>query len=134
MSDKYSGNTLIKASLLLAAVVIQPGIHAGEEALNDPTAPLLKPWRESSRTGFSAAQLGQELLGLFSTYTLTSILIRGDERIAVINDERLHIGDELGRVRVAAIESGSVVLEGDGDVRVLNLHDQSIKTRIIDNQ
>ena len=116
--------------LLLSA----PGIYAAEAGLVDPTSPLLQKWQEVSGSGLNATGLGQEILGLFSSYSLKSILIRDNERIAVVNDERLHIGDEIGRVRVAAIETRSVVLEGDGNVRVLTLHEQTIKTRIQANK
>jgi len=120
----------VRKGWLILLVLAVASARAESGVMTDPTAPLLRTHDQQSASGFSVAELGQELLGLFSSYSLSSILIRGEERIAVINDERVRVGDEIGRVRVAAIETGSVVLEGDGSVRVLSLHEKSIKTPV----
>ncbi|QKK02566.1 MAG: GspB domain-containing protein [Pseudomonadota bacterium] len=54
-------------------------------------------------------------------YRLQSVLISPQRRIAVINGQRVQIGDRLGSARVNAIEPDGVVLEAAGNQRFLTL-------------
>jgi hypothetical protein len=101
-----------------------------DEALIDPTRPLVLPSvggeNDGSEGGFEFGLFDEA----FTTYELSSVLIRGDVRIAVINGERVRVGERVGSARVTAIESDSVRLNVDGNIQTLELYDNSIKTLV----
>lgn len=54
-------------------------------------------------------------------YRLQSILLAAQRRIAIIDGERLRVGERLGNAEVRAIEPGRVVLERAGERIELNI-------------
>jgi hypothetical protein len=64
----------------------------------------------------------------FNNYEVSSILIRENLRIAVINSQRVREGEIVGNARVVSIGQNSVTIDLDGEARVLNLHGASIKS------
>lgn len=90
----------------------------GEE-LRDPTAPLYPAGREDSAGEQAGLPTG--------SLRLSSILIRPNQRIAVINGRQLSVGDQVGSARVVSIETDVVTVESAGSRRQLRLHANSIK-------
>lgn len=100
---------------LLAAGNAMAALVDGEELI-DPTAPFLL---DIENTG------GQSLANAFARFTnydLSSILIRENLRIAVINAQRVREGEFIGNARVVSIDEGEVTIDLDGQTRVLSLH------------
>ena len=115
--------------LVLLSVLVVYAVHAApadDEDLVDPTQPLV--------FGVPAAQ--QEDKGSFfkdlqtamQTYELNSVLIRSKDRIAVINKQRVRVGDMVGEAKVVNIEANSVTIEVNGISRELRLYNGSVKT------
>ena len=76
--------------------------------LIDPTEPL-----QLSLKGVDAESLGirvnsDALLRLAADYRVSSIFIRGDKRIAVVNDERVEESSEIDGAVVASIDREGV--------------------------
>lgn len=94
----------------------------GEELI-DPTAPFL----------LDMESLGdQPVANIFArvnNYAVSSILIRENLRIAVINSERVREGEFIGNARVDSIAENAVTISLDGETQVLNLHGASIKSQ-----
>jgi hypothetical protein len=114
------------------ALSLLPTIAATRDdvLLIDPTAPLVAvPAQEGAEAGAGGGLFGGLLSG-FGGYRVTSILIRAEDRIAVVNDQRVRVGDSLGNARVIAIEPGSVTLDIAGESRELQVHENSIKTLV----
>jgi hypothetical protein len=111
---------------LLVLVYVQAATLQ-DELLVDPTAPLI-PVAGADNTD-SGINLN-DLLTAFIGYELSSILIRENDRVAVINSQRVRVGERVGNARVTAIEPGSVTLNVDGELQTLQLYQKSIKTRV----
>ena len=78
--------------------------------LIDPTEPL-----QLSLKGVDAESLGirvnsDTLLRLIADYRVSSIIIRGDKQIAVVNGERVEEGSEIDGAVVASIDREGVTL------------------------
>ena len=100
---------------------------ANDELLVDPTTPLnfVIPTGGNDEPG-ALAMLGS----MFTSYELSSVLIRAEDRIAVINGERVRIGDSIGAARVTAIEADHVTLNVNGKIETLQRYENSIKTLV----
>lgn len=118
---------------LLTAVALLPGLlstvvraaGADDDLLVDPTAPLFADVAGDT----SGGDLLPALAG-FVRYQLSSILIREDDRVAVVNAQRVRVGDSIGSARVTAIDPGSVTIRVDGEQQTLQLYRDSIKTLV----
>lgn len=80
------------------------------KGLIDPTEPL-----QLSLKGVDAESLGirvnpDALLRLAADYRVSSIIIRGDKRIAIVNDDRVEEGSEIDGAVVASIDREGVTL------------------------
>jgi hypothetical protein len=125
---------------MLLLVLIPAASHvlgANDELLVDPTAPLTF----ASSVGVDIEdEEGGGLFGidldfgafdeLLTSYELSSVLIRSQDRIAVINGERARIGDKIGSATVTSIEANRVTLDVDGKTETLELYKNSIKTLV----
>lgn len=115
-------------SLLLLAALPCAILAASDDtqALPDPTRPVLYD--------FNAAAASGGLLGSFfataPTYTLGSVLIREQTRIAVINGKRVQVGDSVDGARVRRIEPDGVVLDQNGEQITLARYARPIKTLV----
>ena len=108
---------------LMLAMNVAAALVDGEELI-DPTAPFLL---EMESTG---GQPVANVFARFNNYDVSSILIRENLRIAVINSQRVREGEFIGNARVVSIEEGEVTIDLDGQTRVLSLHGgTSIKSR-----
>lgn len=98
--------------LAVAAVffLIAPAQAADDKLLKDPTAPL------------NAVADGSGL----ATPDLSAIFIRGNTSTAVINGQRVRVGDQLGGHRVSAINAHEVHLAGETPL-VLTLYPRVIQ-------
>jgi hypothetical protein len=120
------------ALLLLSATLASMAWSAtmDDELLIDPTQPLGMIFRSSDSDSSGEDGFGLGLFDVFTSYELSSVLIRSGYRVAIINDERVRVGDRVGSAVVTSIESDHVTLNVDGEVRTLALYENSIKTRV----
>ena len=133
MSDLLKARYVVTAMLLIAGSTFAATMD--DELRVDPTMPL-----SLLATGGGGDEEGDEASGglfglfgvgeLFTSYELSSVLIRPQDRIAVINDERVRVGDKVGSAVVASIESDHVTLNVDGELQTLKLYENSIKTLV----
>lgn len=115
----------------LMALVAGSAIAAetNDELLVDPTVPLSISMAITTQTDSANSGL-LDLLGTFSSYELSSVLVRGEDRIAVINGQRVRVGDSVGAARVTAIEPGRATLNVNGKIETVELYGTSIKTLV----
>ncbi len=116
---------------LLTAVMAGSALAAtqDDELLVDPTMPLgMTVGGDAATAGNSASLL--DIFNGFTSYELSSVLIRAEDRLAVINDKRVRIGDKIGSAVVASIEADHVTLNVDGEIETLKLYENSIKTLV----
>lgn len=119
-----TGKYALAAVLLLAAL---PVLADDLEGLVDPTAPLNM---SVALSGVDSTDLGSMLLPQFERYELNSVLIRENDRIAVVNGQRLRVGEGIGTARVTRIDQNGVILEINGEPRVLALYGAPVKTLV----
>ena len=99
---------LVGAALVVLAA--NENVQERVKGLIDPTEPL-----QLSLKGVDAESLGLRvnldlLLRLAADYRVSIIIIRGDKRIAVVNDERVEEGSEIDGAVVASIDREGVTL------------------------
>ena len=80
--------------------------QAAEETAT-PTEKVARPGPDSEKQG--------------PQYKLSTILISGSNRLAVINDRVYAVGDEIGREKISEITLDHVVLTGDFGERLLEV-------------
>ena len=127
----YSPRRVLRAmSVLACAASFAGSTHAAtqdDELLVDPTVPL-----NPAIVSDGGADPGEGgILDLFDTltsYELSSVLIRANDRLAVINGERVRVGDTVSGARVTAIEPDHVNLNVNGPIERVELYTDSIKT------
>lgn len=127
-------NTRVAIGTVLLSAAVSSGSYSAtmdDELTIDPTRPLSGYLDESATVDGSDESGGLfELFGAFNSYELSSVLIRSGDRIAVINNEQVRVGDEIGAAVVASIESDHVTLNIDGDITTVPLFEGSIKTLV----
>lgn len=118
------------ALVLLSATLSTAAASAtmDDELSVDPTVPLARIYAGNTAAAGAEGD-GFNLAEIFSTYALSSVLIRAEDRVAVINGQRVRVGDRIGGAVVAAIETDQVTLNVDGEMRTLQLYENSIRTR-----
>jgi hypothetical protein len=128
-----SSCTLILVSACVAGTAL--AATQDDELLVDPTMPLSMVFSESAAASNSD---GGSIFDVFSnvltSYELSSVLIRAEDRIAIINKERVRVGDKVGSAVVASIEADHVTLNVDGELETLALYENSIKTPVKGNE
>ncbi len=102
--------TIFLVGAALVVLAANEGVQDRFKGLIDPTEPL-----QLSLKGVDAESLGlrvnlDSLLRLAADYRVSSIIIRGDKRIAVVNDERVEEGSEIDGAVVASIDREGVTL------------------------
>lgn len=122
---------MVRVLLLLPALAahVAYGAAMDDELLVDPTAPLNMSVSADIEAGGNGI-LDLDIFGAFTSYELSSVLIRAEDRIAVINDTRVRVGDTVGSATVASIEADHVTLNIDGEIETLQLYGNSIKTPV----
>ena len=114
---------IIPAFFLLCCLCVA-SVFAGDsdnvEYLIDPTRPLFQ-----SQTGQQVVNTNVEKRE--QAYQLSSILIRENSRLAVINARQVQVGDQVSGAEVISIENDRVTLDINGQEKVIELYGQSIK-------
>lgn len=95
-------------------VIALAGLAHAQGAPRDPTRP---PTQAEIDAWFGDAS-GQRERARFS---LQSILLAPDRRIAIIDGQRLRVGERIDGAQVRVIEAGRVVLERDGETIELDI-------------
>lgn len=130
MSERLKRQLALPVALFAVATAVNghAALVDGEELI-DPTAPFLLDMEDTGNQSLANA------FASFNNYTVSSILIRENLRIAVINSQRVREGEFIGNARVASIDESAVTLDLDGTTRVLRLHGgAAIKTRAAEEE
>ena len=71
-----------------------------------------------------------------ATYNVTFVRASATSPVAIINDQRVTLGDQLGEAEVVAIDRSSVTLRIANQERRISIFDTQVKTvaRETDNQ
>jgi hypothetical protein len=119
-------NSLLQVAvvLLILASMLSSAAPAIDDLAVDPTLPLFPPLAMSVDGAAASADAAP-------SWELQSILIRGDDRIAVINGQHLRVGAKLESATVARIDSDRVTLSVNGARKVLVLYSNAVKTPIV---
>lgn len=127
MFDVMKTVQLLAASVLLMSwsCLGQAAMVDGEELI-DPTAPFLL-----NMTSTGSQPIANLLAGV-NNFAVSSVLIRENLRIAVINSQRVREGEFVGNARVVSIDESGVTIDLDGETRILKLHGTQIKSRADD--
>ena len=126
--------TIFLVGAALVVLAANEDVQDRFKGLIDPTEPL-----QLSLKGVDAESLGlrvnlDSLLQLAADYRVSSIIIRGDKRIAVVNDERVEEGSEIDGAVVASIDREGVTLtRGIEEFRVELYGASPKKKRVIDD-
>lgn len=116
---------LLIISLGFAAGNVQADLIDGEE-LRDPTRPLFVRAQEST----SGEVLSMIRNVVPASYDLSFVRASSSSPIAVINSERVTVGDVIGGATVVAIDRSSVTLSINGEERIISLYSESIKSPV----
>lgn len=103
----------------LSVVPARAELVNGED-LVDPTAPFLL-----------RADRNVPLLNAFTSfnsYEVSSILIRPNLKIAIVNSQRVRVGERVGNAEIIDIENDRVTISIDGEIRDVMLHQGSVKS------
>ena len=88
--------------------------------LQDPTRP----------PDYSTVSAQKEAVDATTAWTLSSILISPERRVAIINGSAVQVGDSVGDVKVISIDSAEVlILQGNKQI-ALTLIPETFRTRI----
>lgn len=116
--------TLWLASGLLAAAQSSAEIIDGEEFV-DPTRPLLM----SAPRGNVDSSVSDMIRNVVpASYDVSFVRASSSSPIAVINDQRVTIGDQIGGATVVAIDRGGVTLSINDQERRISVFATNIKS------
>jgi hypothetical protein len=122
----------LHAVAVLCMPLLAGSVHAAtmdDELLVDPTVPLAIAVAPQARSESSGSLFGFPNT-VAGNYELKSVLVRPSGSFAVINDQRVRVGDSVGAARVTRIESDHVMLNVNGRIERLELYGNSIKTLV----
>lgn len=112
-----------------ALVILMTSVSHGDlidgEELVDPTRPLLAPVEIGENRGTDVINMIRNILP--SSFDVSFIRASSTNPIAVVNSERVTIGDSIGGASVVAIDRTSVTLSINGEERRISLYGDSIK-------
>ena len=125
MSANAGKQLMFLITVMSAVVLMQKAVAADSdlfmEELVDPTAPL-------SGSRVAPTQNLASMFSLISSYRVSSILVRPNTKVAVINSRQVREGEMIGNAEVVRIEKDAVTLQVAGEERVLSLYNRSIKS------
>jgi len=120
----------VKSVLMMGLLVQMPTLVFADqidgEELVDPTRPLffsMAPEGEGS-----AAVMNMIRNVLPSSFEVSFIRASSTSPMAVVNSERVTIGDSIGGASVVAIDRSSVTLSVNGEERRISLYGDSVKS------
>ena len=92
--------------------------------LIDPTVPLQLSLEgiDSELLGSRVSEVVQKMTG---TFKVSSVLIRGDQSVAFLNNQRVSVGSQIDGVTVVKIDRDGVVLRRGIEEFRVNLHEGS---------
>lgn len=122
MSEKVG---FVLMLVLLAAAPVSAGVIDGEE-LVDPTRPLFYTQRSTTDSDSAVTAMINRILP--SSFDLSFIRLGGSGAMAVINDQRVGIGDSIGGAEVVAIDRSSVTLSINNQEQRIGLYDTDVKS------
>ncbi|MCC2656164.1 MAG: hypothetical protein K0Q76_1272 [Panacagrimonas sp.] len=96
--------------ILVAALLLMSGAMAGPLEYGDPTQPT--PLDRPSAGIASDATVAKHIET--PRWTLTSTLISGDRRVAVINGRSVALGARIDGARLVAVDAGGASIEHEG--------------------
>lgn len=119
---------IIAAALAFLLVSAQTAAEVidGEE-LVDPTVPLAELLIENE--GIDLSTLFQNIVP--SSFDLSFIRASNINPMAVINDQRVTVGDFIGGATVTKISRSSVTLLIQDEERIIGLYDTSVKSAVL---
>lgn len=115
--------TIVVASLLFGNFV-QADVIDGEDLI-DPTRPLVPAYN---------GELGQPIVirnFVPGSYSLTFIRASISNPMAVINNQRVTIGDVIDGATVSKISRSTVTLTSEENEQVIGLYDTSVKRAVL---
>jgi len=123
VSNKIAFTALLISSCLASAVATAEVID-GEE-LVDPTRPLMMAAARDDLDS-SVSEMIRNVVP--SSYDVSFVRASSASPIAVINEQRVTIGDQIGGATVIAIDRSGVTLSINDEERRISVFDTSIKT------
>jgi len=112
--------------LIQAPTLAQAEIVDGEE-LVDPTRPLFVSAAAMPEGSTAVMNMIRNVL---PTSWDVSFIRAGASPMAVVNSERVTIGDSIGGASVVAIDRSSVTLSINGEERRISMYGEGIKTPV----
>ena len=109
----YKQQLIAITRIVALLLMISPSVHA---QLDDPTRPA-----NIANTTSSATEVT-------SSWDLSSILVSPQRRVAIINGKTMKLGETLVGAKVLMINETSVKLKYRGEIIVLKLFPDSVKT------
>lgn len=125
-------NCVARKLVITAAALVLSTAGLGAESLDglvDPTAPINVNIALQDVASMKGDAFGFTL-PVFESYILNSVLIRSNDRIAVVNNQRVRIGDKVGPAIVRSIDAAGVLLDVNGETQSLSLYGEPVKTLI----
>jgi len=115
---------LIVTLLVVAGYVIATDQRFAD--LIDPTLPLQLSLEgiDSELLGSRVSEVVQKMTG---TFKVSSVLIRGEQSVAFLNNQRVSVGSQIDGVTVVKIDRDGVVLRRGIEEFRVNLHEGSAK-------
>lgn len=111
--------------LMCSACAVNADLIDGEE-LQDPTRPIFA----GNNNGEGTSEVLNMIRNVLPASFDLSFIRAGSSPIAVINQERVTIGDVVGGATVIGIERSSVTLSINGEERNISLYGNGIKTPV----
>jgi hypothetical protein len=97
--------------------------------------PFYSPYQaaeETATTSQKVARPKQESEQQAPQYKLSTVLVSGSKRLAVIDDKVYAVGDEIGSEKISSITLDHVVLSGAGGERLLEVPQPKTKVSVED--
>lgn len=127
---RHYRSILLSGAVLTCSVVAQASIAEvidGEE-LMDPTRPFFADGVNTDDS--SVLEMIRNVIP--ASYDLTFVRMSGESSIAVINNQRVRIGDVIGGALVVGIDRSGVTLRINDEERRVEMYGTSIKRPLVE--
>ena len=114
----------MKTSTLLRAGILMLGVSASMIVMAELPGSLVDPTRPLG--DLTTSHIAP------SEFVLTSVMITGKKRVAVINGEQMLEGQEIGGAEVVSIQPGKVILLRGDRSEELKVHQYDVKRSTIE--
>lgn len=120
----------MKSVLMMGLLVQMPALVFADqidgEELVDPTRPLFFSMAPEGEGSSAVMNMIRNVLP--SSFEVSFIRASSTSPMAVVNSERVTIGDSIGGASVVAIDRSSVTLSVNGEERRISLYGDSVKS------